>query len=353
MARALLRREQARPQIRGDPRDRTRGLTQAAHELVGISGADEPGHRVLFLERELIGLAVGDPVQRDAGIEQAVARGREALLIAGLEVAAVDERAHAPGPARLGVRARFERPSHPAGRLHVTEPAGAVLQIGGEHLRDRARSLRPRARGGRQLLDEAATAPGHEAPDLDLELVDERAVTDDEAHVEQRGHRVEIGVGEVERLLHRAHGVPEHEPAVPQRVPEAAGIVGRRPRPATATRVQEHHVDVGSGAQLAPRVRPQRDERPRSGIEQGRRGPHELAVDQRSERAPERRAPERRVVDERLPLGAQAHAPARSHARAGATARRCPPHRCGCARRSRPGPPTPCRHRSAPCGRSR
>ena len=52
-------------------------------------------------------------------------------------------------------------------------------------------------------------------------------VAGDETHVEQRGERVEVVVGDGQRLLHRADRLTEDESGIPERIPECAGV--RRP----------------------------------------------------------------------------------------------------------------------------
>ena len=72
----------------------------------------------------------------------------------------------------------------------------------------------------------------------------------DEASVEQRGERIEIVFGERNLFLDRVRGVTEHEPGVPQGVPEPVGDGGDVCSPI----VHEHDVDVGARAQLGPTV---------------------------------------------------------------------------------------------------
>ena len=104
--------------------------------------------------------------------------------------------------------------------------------------------------------------PDRELARLRFELARERFAAGEQAHFEQRRERVDVGVGERDRFLHRTRRMPGDEAGVPQRVPELLGHgphgVGRTP---FRQRVHEHHVDIRAGTHLATSVRPERDQR--------------------------------------------------------------------------------------------
>jgi hypothetical protein len=157
-------------------------------------------------------------------------------------------------------RRRRQRPAGPVERLEIAHATAAVLEVGFEHLRDRARAHLAQFGGRGQRSDDPVAALPCQLAHLVREFVDEGDVAGDHPHLEQRGERVEVVIGDRERFLHRAHGLTEHEGRVPQRVPEFAG--GRRNGGPPTAAVQEHHVDVGTGAQLATRVGAESDDGP-------------------------------------------------------------------------------------------
>ena len=118
----------------------------------------------------------------------------------------------------------------------------------------------------------------------------ERGVTAHETDVEQRGQGVEIVVGDRQRLLHRPHRLPEHEPGVPQRIPERTRRVGAR-RAAPPAGVEEHHVDIGSRRELAAGVRTERHDCPRRRAGDRTGGVEEGVVDHGGEGRAERSTP--------------------------------------------------------------
>src|SRR4029077_10450836 len=96
---------------------------------------------------------------------------------------------------------------------------------------------------------------------LGLELRDGSRVAGEVPHLEQRGERIEVGVGERNRLLHRPAAVAGDEPGVPEWVPERLrNVTQGLALESSARRRDEQHVDVGSGTQLLSTVRPERDE---------------------------------------------------------------------------------------------
>ena len=302
-ARPGLGRTEACPQVRRDPHHRPRRLPQRPDEDIGIGHTHQAGDGILFLERQLVGLAAGHPVQRHPGVEQQRTGLAETLGIARLQVAPRHEHFHRGLPAtrgRLpagGGGGRRERPPHPARRLQVPEPAGSGLEVRLEHLRDRPRPLEPLPGGAREGVDQTQAATGGELLDPRAEFREQRVVAGHESKVEERGHRVEVVVGDRQRFLHRPHRLSEHEPGVPQRIPERARGVGARGA-TLAARVEEHRVDVRARAQLPSRVRTERDQRPRGRQIEGACRDHERLVDQVGERVPEVSPAELRARDQ-------------------------------------------------------
>ena len=74
-----------RPHVARDPRDLARRAREIVHERVGRLEAELRGDRVLLLQREPVGVRVGDALQRDPDVEQQLAarprpaRGRPAV----------------------------------------------------------------------------------------------------------------------------------------------------------------------------------------------------------------------------------------------------------------------------------
>ena len=120
--------------------------------------------------------------------EQELSSRVDPLEVGGGEEAARDQDI---GPARPP-----ERPAGPSERLHVAEPARAVLQVGFEHLCDRTGTQASDLGGIRQRAQDPFVAPLGQLADLLLELGGQRGVTREVPHLEQRGERVEIVVGE-------------------------------------------------------------------------------------------------------------------------------------------------------------
>ena len=131
--------------------------------------------------------------------------------------------------------------------------------------------------------------------------------------------RVDVVVGEGNRLLDRAGAVPGDEARVPQRVPQLLGHrANRLRRPPAAQVVHQEHVDIGAGTQFAPRVRPERHQRDVArGAEVGERL-DERGIDGIRHRGPERASAQRGVGDQR---GAGVAQPRRDQFRFGARAR--------------------------------
>ena len=201
-------------------------------QRVGVGDTEELGDRVLLLEGELVGTATGHAMERDPSVEEQVAVELQLRHVTGPQVPLRHEDRGAAAPAiavghrhaarrgNLGSGSRRERPPDPTGRMHVAQPARAVLEVRSEHLGDRARREEAIARGRGERLDEPRPATRRELAHLVDELAGERRVAREQPHVEQRGERVGLVVRQCERLLHRAHRVTEHEAGVPHRIPE-------------------------------------------------------------------------------------------------------------------------------------
>jgi hypothetical protein len=140
----------------------------------------------------------------------------------------------------------------PADGVHVAQAAAPLLEVGLEEEGDLAllgmAGAHPPADVGQPAL--RALAPQGQGP-----LVQDGgqlAVAGQAPRREQRRGRVEIARGQGQRLAGGAHGVPELEAGVPHRVPDALGGGAD----VDAGLVQEEHVDVAAGRQLAPAVAP-------------------------------------------------------------------------------------------------
>ena len=128
-----------RPHVAGDPRDLARRAREIVHERVGRRESELLGDRVLFLEREPIGVRAGYALERDADVEQELAPGLDAAEVGRRQEAAFDD--------RCAAARRAQRPTRPFERLQVAETARALFEVGFEHLGDHARS-RPANVGG-------------------------------------------------------------------------------------------------------------------------------------------------------------------------------------------------------------
>src|SRR5262249_31702868 len=142
--------------------------------------------------------------------------------------------------------------------------------------------------------------PLRELADLALEVVDDRRVAGEPANLEQRGERVEIVVGERDRVLDGTTAVAGHEARIPQRGPQTLGHCAHRVAVTTATRLrQQKDVYVGARTQLPPSVRTEGHERDAVVmLERVERG-DERAVDSVGKCDTERAATQREVVEQR------------------------------------------------------
>ncbi len=251
------------------------------HERVRRRELELDGHRVVFLQGEAVGARE---------VEQELPPGFDSGQVGPVQKAAVDQ-------GRTTAR-HTQRPTRPFERLHVTQAARAFLDVGFEHLRDRAGTLAAAICGtGENGQDAGATARG-ELACFALQFDGDISCAGDDPDVEQRGQCIEIVVGECDRFLDRAGPVAGHEARVPKRVPELLRHRSHRVRaPTPAQLVHEEHVDVRSRAQLAARVRAQRHERHVARLAEVGERFDERGVDHVRERGAER-APASRQVGE-------------------------------------------------------
>ncbi len=198
-----------------------------------------------------------------------------------------------------------DRRAGPLERVEVAQAAAAVLQIGLEHLGDRAGPRQSQVGCVRELADEPVSALAcQHAPALG-DLGREAGIAGDVADLEDRRQRVEVALGELEGVADRARRVSEHEAGVPHRVPEVLGDLAQVGLPGSQApapgRVvgQQHDVDVGTRAELAARVRPERHDGDRHGRCTSRQQLREGAVEKPRERVAEVPPAERCVPDQR------------------------------------------------------
>ena len=182
----------------------------------------------------------GRPVQGHPGIDERAVAAVEQHEVVGPQ--------HQVGVAR------------PPQRLHVAQPAVAVLEVRLEQERDVA-GLGPALQHPRpQRVQPPApvTTPARQA--LRGQPAGQLLVAGQVAGAQQRRRRVEVVAGQRQLVVVRAHGMAELQAGVPQRVPQGR----RRLLDALGLAlVDEHHVDVAVRRQLTPAVAADGDERHR------------------------------------------------------------------------------------------
>jgi hypothetical protein len=180
-------------------------------------------------------------------------------------------------------------PPRPGQGVQVAQATGTLLDVGLDHLGDRTGALVPGVgRRGQRPEHPGPPLPG-QGPALGPQLLGEGGVARHRPEVEHRRQRVEVGVGERERLLGGPGRLAEGEPGVPERVPEHPGR-GTRLASTGTPGVQEHQVEVGARAQLASGVRAGTDHRPPPLQREGAGDVGEGRVTQVGEGAAERHA---------------------------------------------------------------
>ena len=219
---------------RGQVLDRPGGGVHRRHQPVGAVVAVEAeglGHGRLEVGPDPVVLASRLAVQR-------LADGQQQL----------------PGPNQLGPPGRpgpaGDR-GQPADGVQVAQPADVLLEVGGEHP---AGPLDPQVPLGGHLEQppgQPAAVPLQPAPAPAGHLVHQPGRAGHQPGLEQRGRRLQVAPGPLDRLLGRADGVAHLEAGVPQRVQQAAEVLGAGP----ALVVDQHQqVDVGVGRHIAPPV---------------------------------------------------------------------------------------------------
>ena len=155
-------------------------------------------------------------------------------------VAAVEDAEVLVGHEQVGV-------ARPPDRLHVAQPAVAVLEIGLQQVGDVAGLLAPLddARPQRVEPAPAVLAPAH--PALGDQPAGELVVAGQGTGAEQRRRRLEVVGGEGEVVVDGPHGVAELEAGVPERIPQRRRQLLDARRPLL---VHQDHVDVAERRQL-------------------------------------------------------------------------------------------------------
>ena len=212
----------------------------------GMRRVAEP-HRDLALDVE------GEPLLGAAGDEMHVAAHRpEEILGAAehLEFLAVE---HAALDQLLGLAHAVDVFGDPEQRVEVAQPALAVLHVRLDQIARLAGAAQPLLALGKLGGDELRRGAAHdllvEARD---ELVEQRAVAEQVARLEQRGADGHVGLGLADALVDRARRVADLEPHVPQAIENALGdrlaprglLVGQ----------QEQQIDVGARREQAAAV---------------------------------------------------------------------------------------------------
>lgn len=221
----------AAPDVVGHPGDGATRLRDGGHQGVGIVVVECGGDLVLFLEQQAVGRPSGDPMQFDA-------RGGEHLA-GRIETGEV----HLVGQGGCG-------PSGGPHHVDVAQAAVRLLQIGLEQERHIAV-------GAVALVDlfgeNGKPPPGPRAPEVERpgeERVHDGGITGHQATVEQAELGPEVVGRDGQDLRRATHRVVEAHSLVPHRIPDGVGdgfdIL--------AALVDEHHVEVATGAELAPAV---------------------------------------------------------------------------------------------------
>ena len=204
-------RDDVAPRPVGDPGDAAGGGGDVGHQHVGRRRAEPGGDGVLVLEPQHVAGPPLLPVQGDADVDE--------RAVAAVEHGEVVGRHDEVGVGR------------PPQRVHVAQPAVAVLEVGLEQVGDVA-GLAPALDDlGAQGVEPAPAVapPPRERPRVTSRGA-ELVVAGQRPGAEQRRRRVEVVGGQRQLVVERAHGVAELEAGVPQRVPQLLGqLVDARP----------------------------------------------------------------------------------------------------------------------------
>jgi hypothetical protein len=163
----------------------------------------------------------------------------------------VDERSVALLERRLVLR----RDPHtgrlgPGHRVDVAEPSLTFLQVGFQQEGHLARGLVTVDHTPVQLSQPGRAVLPPRLARLAGERVGQTGITGDQTGRQQRGGRIEVGRGEIERLGHAAHRVPELETRVPHRVPHPTGELVDH----LVTVMEDHDVEIAERRQLAAAI---------------------------------------------------------------------------------------------------
>ena len=189
------------PHLVADQRDRPGGAGDLRHEDVGVGNPERVGDAVLLLQHEAVTAPPGDPVQLDSGFQQDLV-GRPQPFVVAFEQ-------HRPGECG------------PAQRVHVAQPAAALLQIGFEQERELPERLRSGHHGSGQRAEPLQSAVLPSRLRRSRQLGSQVGGTADGADIEQGRGRVEI----VGRQTASASFIvrtecPSFTRSIPDRIPE-------------------------------------------------------------------------------------------------------------------------------------
>ena len=179
----------AAPRLVGDPGDRASRRRDLRHQRVGRG---ETGlHRccILVLETKRVAGPARRPVQGDSGTQHHVVALVECVvvLLGQDQIAAL----------------------RPPQRLRISDPAVAVLQVRLEDVGHVAGAELALTHALAQLAEPTLLAPGPVGlPGLD-DRATELGVAGDRSSREQRGRRVQVGLGESQMLVDGPHGMTE------------------------------------------------------------------------------------------------------------------------------------------------
>jgi hypothetical protein len=249
--RAAEPRVDAVPRVVRDVGDRSGGGAHVGHQRVGIGELEVDGDAVLLLQHQPVHGPADPLVQGGPDAGDAVVRLSDGVDPFG------QHRRRQPGGEQ---------------RVDVAQPAPPFLQLRLEQVRDLAEAG--------VAFDERVVQ--HPQPPLGLgapllacpgrQLVRHRPVAGDVAGVEHAEHRLQVGVGDRQRLLDGADGVVEADAPVPDRVPDLVGELLDLRRLALPV-VHQQEIEVREGCGVAPSIGPDRDEADAPLVAEQRRQP--------------------------------------------------------------------------------
>ena len=221
----------------GDPGDAAGGGGDVGHQHVGRRRTEAGGDGVLVLEPQHVARPLLLPVQGDADVDQRAVAAIEHGEILGRH----DE---------VGV-------GGPPQRVHVAQPAVAVLEVGLQQERDIAGLAPPFDDLGAQRVEPTPAVAAPPGAPLRHQPRPELVVARKRPGAQQRRRRVEVVGGQRQLVVERSDGVTELEPSVPQGVPQLLGQVVEAARLPV---VEQQHVDVAARRQLLTAVSADGDE---------------------------------------------------------------------------------------------